>query len=85
MNTNIDYKTSCRTDIDDYFTYDFSLAATIIVLLLWSIILFLLFSMCGIKNLYMVATILLDREVEKIDAYNDRVEIWLQEEETEND
>ena len=27
----------------------------------------------------------LDREVKKIDAYNDRVEIWLQEEETEND
>ena len=34
IGTYIDYKTSCRTDIDDYFTYDFSLAATIIVLLL---------------------------------------------------
>ena len=60
IGTYIDYKTSCRTDIDDCFTYDFSLAATIIVLLLWPIILFLLFSMYGIKNLYMAATILLD-------------------------
>jgi len=65
LNTNIDYKTSCRTDIDDYFTYDFSLAATIIVLLLWPIVLFLLFSMYGIKNLYMAATILLDKLYKK--------------------
>nr|DAH91888.1 MAG TPA: hypothetical protein [Caudoviricetes sp.] len=65
MNTNIDYKTSCRTDIDDYFTYDFSLAATIIVLLLWPIVLFLLFSMYGIKKLYIAATILLDKLYKK--------------------
>lgn len=65
IGTYVLYKTSCRTDIDDYFTYDFSLAATIIVLLLWPIVLFLLFSMYGITNLYMVATILLDNFFEK--------------------
>ena len=65
IGTYVLYKKGSRTDIDDYFTYDFSLAATIIVLLLWPIVLFLLFSMYGIKNLYMAATILLDKLYEK--------------------
>ena len=61
VGTYINYKISWRTDIDDYFTYDFSLLGTIIVLLLWPIVLFLLFFMYGNKNLYMAATILLDK------------------------
>lgn len=65
IGTYVLYKKGSRTDIDDYFTYDFSLAATIIVLLLWPIVLFLLFSMYGIKNLYMAATILLDKLYKK--------------------
>lgn len=65
VGTYINYKISWRTDIDDYFTYDFSLAVTIIVLLLWPIVLFLLFSMYGIKILYMAAIILLDKFYER--------------------
>lgn len=57
----VDYRGSSRTDIDDYFDYDFSLAVIIIVLLFWPIILFWVFILCGLKNLYAATTILLDK------------------------
>lgn len=65
IGTYVSYRESCRTDIDDYFEYDFSLLGTTIVLLFWPIMLFLSFFMYGIKNLYMAATMLLDKFYEK--------------------
>lgn len=61
IGTYVDYRESWRTDIVDYIEYDFSVATIIIVLFFWPIILFWAFSMCGIKNLYMAAMILLDK------------------------
>lgn len=61
IGTYVDYRESWRTDIVDYIEYDFSVATIIIVLFFWPIILFWAFSMCGIKKLYMAATILLDK------------------------
>lgn len=57
----VDYRESWRTDIVDYIEYDFSTAATMIVLLFWPIISFWVFFMYGIRNLYMATTILLDK------------------------
>ena len=65
IGTYVNYRGGCRTDIDDYFEYDFSLLGTTIVCLFWPIILFLLFFMYGIKSLYMAAIILLDKIYKK--------------------
>lgn len=61
ISTYVDYRESWLTDIVDYFTYDFSLAATIIIWLFWLFLVFWTFFTFGIKNLYMAATILLNK------------------------
>lgn len=65
IGTYVDYRESWRTDIVDYFTYDFSLAATIIIWLFWVFLAFWVFFTFGIKNLYICAIMLLDKFFEK--------------------
>lgn len=59
--TYIDYRESWQTDIVNYFEYDFSLAVAIIIWLFWLFLVFWTFFTFGIKNLYMAATILLNK------------------------